>query len=171
MEVLLIVFLIGFLGSLVGSFVSGTVSAITISAMLTLGIPAHSTLGIYRVGILGFRLGGLKEFLQSGNVIKSLVVPLTILGMIGAFLGSFIVISINEEVLEKVIALVILIFIPLTLLNKKLGLVKQQVTKTKKRLGFVSFLFISIWAASFAVGTGIFATYMYLYLFGTTLSR
>ena len=99
---------------------------IAISSLLALGVPAHSALGVYRFGILGFRLGGLKAYIQSGNVIKSLLLPLTILGALGALIGSFFVISVNQDLLEKIIAVVILLFIPLTLLNKNLGVVHQK---------------------------------------------
>ena len=169
MDDLIIIFLIGLIGSMVGSFVSGTVSMMTISSLLAMGIPAHSALGIYRVGILGFRIGGLKEYLKSGNVIKSLVLPLTILGVIGASIGSLLVINVSQELLERIIAVVILIFIPLTLLNRNLGVVRQAVGKKRIAAGHVAYLAVSAWAGSFAIGTGIFATYIYFYLYGTTL--
>jgi len=169
MEELMIIFFIGLLGSVVGSFVSGTVSMLTISSLLAMGIPAHSALGIYRVGILGFRIGGLKDYYKSGNVIKSLLLPLTILGVIGASIGSLFVINVSQEILQNIIAVVILLFIPLTILNKNLGIVRQKVGKKKVAIGHSAYLIVSAWAGSFAIGTGIFMTYIYFYLYGTTL--
>lgn len=169
MEELIIIFFIGLLGSIIGSFVSGTVSMLTISSMLALGIPAHTTLGIYRVGILGFRLGGIKAYFTSGNVIKSLLTPLTILGVIGALIGSFLVININEEILKNIIAIIIIIFIPIALLNKNLGTIHKKVEGSRIWFGHSAYLAVSVWASSVAIGTGIFMTYIYSYFYGATL--
>ncbi len=169
MQELFIVFLIGLVGAGIGSFVSGTVSVLTIAALLTLGIPPIATLGIYRVGIFGFQLGGLKDYAKSKNIEWSLVVPLSIIGAVGAGIGALLVVHFSEELLEKIIGLVILLFIPFTLLNKKLGTEVQVVSKNRTLFGHVCYFLSSIWSGSISIATGIFVSYTMLYFYGLTL--
>ncbi len=163
------IFIIGFAASLFGGLVSGTTSLIAISSLLTIGIPAHGVLAIYRVGLLGLHLGALREYVKAKKVIWGMVVPLSLIAVAGAAIGSNIVINIDETLLRRIIGIIIPLFILVTLINSRLGVVEEEVSLLRKRTGYAAFLLTAIWTTSFAVGAGIFFVYTYMHFFGATL--
>jgi len=166
---LLLIFGIGLASSLLGSFISGGVSAISIAALLAIGLPPHIALGSFRVGVLGFNLGGLREFIKAKQVLWKLLLPLSIIGIAGALIGSNIAVSLNEELLSKVMGLILLLFIPLTLFKPKLGVLKESVGKVKKYIGYFFYFLSTIWSGSVSAGSGLFILYIYMYFFGATI--
>lgn len=166
---LLILFAIGFIASFIGNFVSGGSSLIATSAMLSLGIPPHLAIATQSVGTLGLRLGGLVQFLKAKKVVWKLVLPLSILAFIGSNIGAHILVVTSETFLNKIIGFIILLFIPLSLMKRKLGVEKIQVSKTKECLGYFIYFVISVWTGFFSAGTGIFFLYSYMYFFGLTI--
>ncbi len=166
---LLLLFAIGFIASFVGNFVSGGVSLVGVSAMLFLGIPPHLALATQAVGTLGWRIGGLRQFWKAKKIIWRLVIPLSIIAFIGATIGSHILVATNAAMLNKVISILILLFIPLSLVKKNLGVEKVKTSKAKEYLGYLFYFLASVWCGFFSAGAGIFFLYIYMYFFGLTI--
>lgn len=166
---LLLLFSIGFLASFIGNFISGGISLVGVSSMLFFGMPAHLALATQSVGTLGWRLGGLREFWKAKKIIWNLVVPLAIFAFIGSVIGSHILVSTNEAIINKLVSFVILLFIPVSLVKKNLGVERIVVSKTKKYLGYVCYFLASVWTGFFSAGAGIFFLYIYMYFFGLTI--
>lgn len=166
---LLLLFAIGFVASFVGNFVSGGTSLISISSMLFLGVPPHLAVATQTVGTFGWRLGGLSQFMRANKIVWKLVLPLSILAFIGSTVGAHILVSTSEQLLNKIVGFIILVFIPLSLMNKKLGIEKTEISKPKEYLGYFFYLAVSIWAGFFAAGAGMFFLYIYMYFFSLTI--
>ena len=166
---LLLLFAIGFIASFVGNFVSGGTSLISISSMLFFGIPPHLAVATQSVGTLGWRLGGISQFLKAKKIVWKLVLPLSIVAFIGSTIGAHILVATSEEFLNKVVGFIIFFFIPLSLIKKKLGVEKVEISKTKEYLGYFFYFVVSIWAGLFSAGTGMFFLYVYMFFFGLTI--
>jgi len=166
---LLLLFVVGFIASFVGNFVSGGVSLVGVSSMLFLGIPPHLALATQAVGTLGWRIGGLRQFWQAKKIVWKLVIPLSIIAFIGATIGSHILVVTNAAVLNRVVSILILLFIPLSLFKKNLGVGKVKTSKTKEYFGYLFYFLASIWTGFFSAGAGIFFLYIYMYFFGLTI--
>lgn len=166
---LLSLFVIGLIASFVGNFVSGSTSLLGISSMLFLGIPPHLAVATQTVGTLGWRLGGLREFLKAKKIIWKYVLPLSIIAFIGSTIGAHILVATSEQLLNRIIGFIILLFIPLSLIKKNLGVEKVEVSKIKRYTGYLLYFLVSIWTGFFSAGTGIFFLYIYMSFFGLTI--
>jgi hypothetical protein len=166
---LLLLFAIGFIASFVGNFVSGGTSLIGISSMLFFGVPPHLAVATQSVGTLGWRIGGFREFLKAKKIVWKFVLPLSIIAFLGSTIGAHILIATSEQLLNKIVGFIILLFIPLSLVKKNLGVEKIGVSKTKEYLGYLFYFFIAIWTGFFSAGTGVFFLYVYMFFFGLTI--
>ena len=166
---LLLLFAIGFIASFVGNFVSGGTSLIGISSMLFFGVPPHLAVATQSVGTLGWRIGGLREFSKAKKIVWKFVLPLSIIAFIGSTVGAHILVATNEELLKKIVGFIILLFIPLSLVKKNLGVEKIGISKTKEYLGYLFYFLVAIWTGFFSAGTGIFFLYVYMFFFGLTI--
>jgi len=166
---LVLLFLIGLLSSFFGSFASGTTSMLSLTGLLAFGLPSYTALATHRFGLFGFDLGGIWEYIKHNKIDWHLVPILSAIGIVAAIIGSKIILSIDQELLSKLIGFAVLIFIPIMIFKPQLGLVKVEVTKIKKKLGYFFYFLTTIWGSSFNIGVGIFITYTHLYFFGQTI--
>ena len=166
---LVIVFLIGLAASFIGSFVSGGLSFITLPALLLLGVPAHTAIGTLWIGALGFNLGGLYQYAKNKQVIWSVVPLLTILSVASAIIGSSFILKLEEDLLVRIVGLVVLLLLPILFFAPKLGLEQKQVSKHSSFWGFIVYFLLIVYNASISVGYGLFAVVADMYFFGWTL--
>lgn len=162
----LLLFPLGILASFTGSFLSGGTSLIALSGMLLLGVPTQLSMATYTMGALGWRLGGFWEFYKAKKIVWTHVLPLSALAFIGSNIGARILIYVDESYAKTFIGFALLLFIPLSLLKKDLGVVEVKIGIKRKLLGYLGYLIVSIWAGFFAAGTGIAFLYVYMLLLG-----
>jgi uncharacterized membrane protein YfcA len=165
----IIIFLVGLTAGFVGNFMSGTQSFIALSSLLALGIPAHLSISIHRFGGVGFMSGGFLRYLKGKHIKWEFIIPTIILSVLGTAIGTRLILEINEVFLEKMISILMLVFIPLTLLKKNIGVMEKTVTKTEKKLGYLFYFLLKIWSGIFPFGAGIFFAYNYMYFWGMTV--
>ncbi|MDA8596886.1 sulfite exporter TauE/SafE family protein [Candidatus Pacebacteria bacterium] len=168
MEILL-VFILGILVSLLSSIAVGSLAILSLSGLLALGYAPLSAIGIFKLGGVGFSIGGLIQYFKAKKIVWSLLPPLIATGSAGAIIGTFIIISIDESVIEKIIGFAILLFIPLSIWKPKLGTEHTVVSKGKRLAGHIAYFFTSIWAGSVSIGTGFMVMYSQMYLYGLTI--
>ena len=168
---LLIIFGIGLAASFFGSFMSGGLSMISLSALIAFGFAPHVAIGTFAVGAMGFDIGGLTQYMKKDKVVWSMFWPLTIIGVIASLLGSIWVVKLDTNILTKVIGFSVLIFIPISLYNKKLGIVEKKVTARSKTIGYCLSAPLSFYGASIGVGYGLFSVFNKMYFFGLPLLK
>lgn len=169
LPLLALLFGIGFLASFLGNFISGGASLISVSSLLLVGLPPHLSLATYRVGAFASRLGGIGAFIHAKKVVWKLVLPLSLLALVGSVLGTQLLVATDEELLRKIIGGALILMIPFLFLKKDLGIVSHEVSKHRRLLGFISYFSIAVVSGFFAAGTGIFFLYVYLLFFGLTI--
>lgn len=166
---LLVIAAIGAISAFAGSFMSGGLSLISMPLLLLTGMPPLQAFGILKVGTVGFDIGGFVRYVQEKKVDWSLFIPLTITSVVGGYIGGNILLSLNEELITKLVGFIILCFIPIVLLHKNLGIVPIQVSKKRRWLGHVLSLFAYIYLGSLALGFGIFHSLKQMYFYGLTV--
>ena len=124
---------------------------------------------MYKVGNVGFQLGGLINYLKAEKVLWNYALPLVGIGAVAAFIGGNIVLSVDETLLSKIIGLALFLFVPLSVFNPKLGIVARTVGIKSKTIGYCLYFLSSIWGSSFAIGAGLFNMINQTYFFGMTL--
>ncbi len=166
---LLITAAIGAVSAFAGSFISGGLSLISTPLLLLTGMPALSVFGILKVGTIGFDLGGLLRYIRDKKVDWSLFVPLTITSVVGGYVGANILLSLDEELIKKLVGFSILFFVPVVLIHKDLGVVRVEVSRRKRWMGHVMSFVAYVYLGSLAIGYGIFNSIKQMYFYGLTV--
>jgi len=165
---LTLVFLIGVLGSFIGSVAAGA-GLITVPGLLLLGVPPHISLGSAKFATLGFRIGSFINYFKYKKIIWELVIPWTIIGVVGATIGTLIVVQISQELLEGIVGIALILLLPFLFLKKGTGTVRKKISKRRTWFSHILFFFATVWSGFFSPGTGFFTTYLSVYGYRLTI--
>ncbi len=168
---LLIIALIGAFAAFAGSFMSGGLSLISMPLLLLTGMPPLAAFGALKVGTLGFDIGGLIRYIQEKKVDWSLFVPLTIASVAGGYIGGTLLLSLDEELITRLVGFIMLCFIPIVLFYKNLGIVETKVSRKRRWFGHLMSFVAYIYLGSLALGFGIFHSIKQMYFYGLTVIK
>ena len=163
-----LIFIIGFLGSFIGTISAGA-GIIVFSGLTLLGVPPHVAIATDTFGSIGFRLGSFYNYIKHNKVVWSLVLPLTIMSIVGALIGAQILVEVNEEFLSTLIGIVLLLLLPTIFLKKDVGVVHRVITKTRRRIMHIWYFLLEIWSAFFPPGSGFFVLFLMTKGYGLTI--
>jgi uncharacterized membrane protein YfcA len=167
-----LILILAFLASIVASFIGTTTGGgglLTIPALMYLGLPPQAAIATDRFGSLGQSISAIYKFGKAKKIQWGYTVPLIAISILGAYIGSNILLSINSESLTKIVALILLILLPALFIKKDLGVKHKNTTLLKQTLGFLAYMAIQIFAGFFGGGTGPFVFYTFMAAFGFTI--
>lgn len=129
--------LIGFVAQTVGSSLGMAYSVTCSSVLLAMGIsPAMVSASVHTSEVVNRLVSGLSHF-RFGNVDPDIFKRLAIYGMLGAFVGAFVVTSVPVTVMRPLIAGLLLIMGARILLT---GIRQPEIRRRDTRLGPLGFL-------------------------------
>jgi uncharacterized membrane protein YfcA len=147
----------GILSGFINVF-AGSGSTITLPLLMFLGLPANVANGTNRISILLQSIVAVKSFQNQQILSTKSAWGISIPAMIGSFIGAFLAIEINDDVMDKVIgAMLIMMFFVVLLkpevwikgrkehLNPKPGIIQQ-----------IIFFFIGMYGGFIQAGVGFF---------------
>lgn len=163
-------FLLGFGGAFIGS-IAGGYGLIVLPIMLLLGIPPAVALGTFNFGDLGYKVGGILGFRQHKNLGVSWrdVFILTLIAVPATAIGSLAVVSIDPEILTKLIGVLLFILVPLLFASKNLGITEDRATGKRRVFSHMAFFLTRAWAGFFSPGSGLLETYVKIRGYGYTI--
>lgn len=164
MEILLTI-LIGFAGGFVGSLV-GSGGLITIPFLIFLGLPPQIALATNKLGSAGLALGSTLSFWKSQKIRWEYVKRFIPISIVGAFIGSYMLLNIPDGIINYIIAGIILTILPLVIFNRHMGIKSQTQSSRKQALGYIAFFGYAIFTAFFGAGGGTLVMFITLYFFG-----
>ncbi len=156
---------IGFLGGLIGS-ISGGGGLLTIPNLLFVGLPIDMAIGTSRMAAFGIGAGSFKNFYESKKIIWKLVPMLVAVAVIGAVIGSALVINLKEDTLENITGFMLLLLLPTLFTDKNFGIQDVKAGRTRKISGLLLYFLAMIYGAFFGPGSGILLIYTLVYFFG-----
>jgi uncharacterized membrane protein YfcA len=166
---LVALFFLGLVGSWVGGMISGGVSLVSVTGMLLLGIPPQITMSTYFIGSLGSRIGHFREYYKADKVVWRLVIPLSIATLAGSLLGAHILVSTSDQTATTITNYVLLFFVPLAFIKRRMGVKRIVVSQRRELTGFAIYFLLAIWTSFFAAWAGLLMLYVYLTFFGLTI--
>ena len=146
-------FMAGFINTLAGSG-----SLITLPMLMFLGLPANVANGTNRIAILLQNVVGVGSFRQQKVLNTKMGLWLAIPAVIGSLLGAQIAIELNEEIMEKTIAILLIVMFFL-ILYKPQRWIKGKAGHVEAKpsvFQFIIFFFIGIYGGFIQAGVGIF---------------
>jgi len=166
---LLLLFVIGFIASFIGSLLSGITSVLSLGMMMLTGLPPQVAVATYKFGILGSRIGGLPTYWKAKKIHWGIIIPLCFCAFFGSAIGANILVRTDEALLAKISGVILAIFLFFAVIDRSSGIQRQHVSPTKQFFGYVMYFLMSIWCGFFPAGTGLIFLHIYLLLFGLTI--
>lgn len=146
----------GFLAGLYGVNV-GSGSLLTIPALLFIGLPTQLVIATNRFAIVWGELAGVVGFRKHVKFDRQFALLCGLLGSLGALVGSRIVLSLSENIVNLVVGLLLLLVVGLLLKHKHWGEGAATLPPSKKILMFTIMPFIGLYAGFFGASHGTFS--------------
>ncbi len=152
-ELVLLGIFVGFVNTL-----SGSGSLLTLPFLISLGLPANVANGTNRIAILLQNVVGVGNFKKQKVFEFKEAIWLTIPAVIGAILGAFFAVKISDDVMQKIIAAILVFMFFLLIFKPKMWLREQaKDLKTKPNtVQFVVLFFVGIYGGFIQAGVGLF---------------
>lgn len=146
-------FMVGFINTLAGSG-----SLISLPLLMFLGLDANVANGTNRIAILLQNVVGVASFKQQKVLDTNTGIRLAIPAVIGSFIGARIAVELDDEIMSKVIGVVLVIMIIPILIKPKQWLKGKEQLLSKKNLIIQSvfFFLIGVYGGFIQAGVGIF---------------
>ena len=152
-----LIFGAGFFAGVINMY-AGSGSLISLSAMIFVGIPASIANGSNRVAIVLQNVVGVRGYQQKRLLDFDYAWKVAIPGMIGSAVGASISVSLNEELLRRIIGFIMLGMLVVLFINPK-RLIEGKGDKVGKEptwKDYLLFFVIGIYGGFIQAGIGVF---------------
>jgi hypothetical protein len=157
LSTILILLIFGVLAGFVNT-VSAAGSLIAVPSLIFGGLPATDANATNRIGVLFQNMAAVYGFRSKGVRGDNYMWWLALAAIPGAILGALFAVKIDAFLLNKILAILMVVFIFITLFNplKPTEKVTPRLDTRHKVAGFVSYFFIGIYGGFIQAGTGFF---------------
>ena len=162
------VFAAGLASSVVGTMVGGG-SLLSIPVLIFLGVPPQVAIATDRFAGIGAAAAALYGYSGAGKVAWHHVPTLCLLSVAGALIGSTILIRIAPEILQPVIAFLIVALLPVLLLKRDLGVASREVSRGRLIAGLLLYFVVQIVSGFFHGGMGTVIFFILMAFVGLTI--
>ncbi|MBN1821894.1 MAG: sulfite exporter TauE/SafE family protein [Prolixibacteraceae bacterium] len=148
---------VGFIAGFINT-VAGGGSTLTLPLLMFLGLPASVANGTNRIAILLQNVIGVNTFRKNKVLNLSTDYKLAMPAIIGSIIGAFIAVEINESILEKVIAGLMVLMLVIIVAKPDVW-VKERVGEVEPKPGilqYVIFFLIGLYGGFIQMGVGFF---------------
>jgi len=166
---LVLIFVVGVIAGPFGSLVGGE-SSFIIPFLIFLGLPPHNAIATNRFGLTGGLIASWYKFHQKRMIDYKIGFSVAIPALIGSVVGANLVLQVNEALLKKVIAIIIMTILALIVARPRLGIEKtERAIKTYQwASGAIGSFFIGAYGGFCGAGAGTLFSYLLIILFGQT---
>jgi len=163
-----IAFFLGFLASFVGT-TTGGIGLLVVPALIVLGFPPHTAIGTTRFAVFAGDIVSLDRLNRAGKADRTIALPILLFSLVGAVIGSVILLRTPGPLAEKLLGVFILATLIFTILQRDVGLRAGKPPTTGRKLaGYSLMFFLSILAAYFSAAIGILGRTTLMTFFGQT---
>lgn len=136
---------------------------ISVPFLIFLGMSADVAVATDRLAGLGAGISALIKYRAANRIVWQFVPMLTLTSLVGALIGASILITAGEEAVETALGILMIALLPIVLLSRKLGVVRQRTTRAVVVSGVGLYFLVQVLAGFFGAGTG---TLIFLILMG-----
>jgi uncharacterized protein len=162
-----VVCLVGLVMGVWGAILGSTMFVL-VPLLNYLGLPIHAAIGTAKLSIVGREIMPIFVFRRSRLINARQVVPLCIAAAISAHLGALLAVSLDGEVLKKVVGVSMATMSLIALYKKDMGVQETKVEFTFRHdlLNLFCGVLIGFYTGIFGGGTNIFIIFLLVYLSG-----
>ncbi|MDB0439822.1 sulfite exporter TauE/SafE family protein [Clostridioides difficile] len=157
----------GFIAAFVDSIAGGG-GLISMPVLMAIGVPIHLAIGTNKFAASAGCISSAYRYAKSGKTNSELLKKLVPFTIIGSILGVKCVLSINENILNVLVVVMILIVAIYTFVSKNLGQEDrfEGINKKNLRLGMLMAFIMGFYDGFFGPGTGTFLTFGFIKIYG-----
>ncbi|MFA7653605.1 MAG: sulfite exporter TauE/SafE family protein [Candidatus Magasanikbacteria bacterium] len=159
--------LIGCLASFIGSMVGGG-GLINITLLILVGVPPSVAIATSKFAGVASAGSSFTKYAKDKQIVWKYVAILVILSLLGAVIGSELLIVTDAKILKAIVTILLLIPIPLILFSKKSGLNIITTSILKKIIGSLLYFGAGIYGGFFGGGSGILTISSLVFGYGLT---
>ena len=159
---------IAFTVSIVTVSIGGT-SLITVPVLIWLGMVSKNAIAANMFALIFLSIFGAVGFRKEIRPTQNKMIPLfLILTICGSFIGANLMLTIDEDILKKIIAVIICIIAVSLFFKKDLGIHerKGKLSKMKFFIGTLSVFILGVYGGFFSGGYVSLLTYIFILVFG-----
>lgn len=135
--------------------IAGGGSLITLPLMIFMGLPSAEANASNRVAIFLQNIFSVAGFKSKGVSVFPFAAWVAVSATLGAIVGSMIAVDINDELFNRILAIVMLLVIGITVFNPKFSTKTEELlTKGNTKTSVVLFFFIGIYGGFIQAGIG-----------------
>ncbi len=162
---IIIVLIAGFFGGFFGAQVGGG-AMVTLPALLFLGISPGLAIGTNIISGWFINIAATVKYWRSKKIDFQLVIPLSLIALMGSFVGSNLVISINEYILNKIVPFFFIILIFVLIFRKPKATPKvKKVNKKAIVIAYPLAFILGVYGGFFLVGVTTFFILLLAFVF------
>ncbi|TNE31927.1 MAG: sulfite exporter TauE/SafE family protein [Alphaproteobacteria bacterium] len=165
--------LVACVGLVIGFFAPLTASGgfLVVAFLLALGLPPQTAIACAMFASIGSASMSFMRLQRDGKVVRSFLLPMIALTVIGNATGSFIVVNMPEEMLRKIVGVLMIFAASIIAFQTKLGVETRQTTRPKTAMGLFLYTLCSVYAGFFVGGSGVMQRFIALTFFGFTIMQ
>lgn len=110
-------FVLGFLGNLIGTLAGGA-GLITIPAMMLSGFPVHLSIGVNKFASVVACLANVLQIIRGKLISEKTLISAAVFGIIGGIVGGIIASNMEEQTLNVVVIILLFFALVLTIVRK-----------------------------------------------------
>lgn len=136
--------------------VAGGGSMLSLPLLMFLGLPANVANGTNRIAILLQNIVGANTFRKNKVLDLKSDYRLAVPAIVGSIIGAFIAVELNEELMHRIIAIV-MVFMLIIVILKPESWVKSKVGQKQAKptiLQYIIFFFIGVYGGFIQLGVG-----------------
>jgi uncharacterized membrane protein YfcA len=160
--------ILGVMGAIIGSTLLILVPLLTL-----LGMPIQTAIGTSKVSVIGREIVPAVYFHGRKLVKLGMAIPFSISAVITSYYGSVVAVSLNENILEKIVAVCMCLISLIMFTNPKIGLREKAIETTPMHLlaSIVLGALIGFYTGIFGGGANVFIIFGFVLIFGNEFLR
>ena len=158
MQIVIIAF-VAFLASLLSSMSGAGAAMLTTPVWLSLGFPLPVAIASNQLNGAGWTLIAARNYLRGRVLDWPLIRAMVCFGLVGAYAGTLLVRNVDEQILKRVVGLIIISLVAMVALNPSLGREEAGPRLSRLATGVLAFP-LGAYESFFGSGNGLFTSFL-----------
>jgi len=164
-----IISLVGILMGAMGAIIGSTL-LVLVPMLSFLGLPIQTAIGTAKISVVGREVVPAVYFQSHRLVTLKLTVPFSVAAILASYLGSVVAVSLQANLLEKIVAVCMVSISLIILFNPHIGLKEKNIKRTFVHASISALLggFVGMYTGIFGGGANVFIIFGFIFIFGNT---
>ena len=146
----------------------GGAGLITTPSLIFLGLSPQAAIATDLFAMFGGRLGGLIGLRDRSGIESRFSWIIASIAGLGSLAGTMVLISVDEQMMKKMLGVFLLLILALLILRPKIGIESQQPSRLRRNFGYLVFYLVGAWGGFIGAGFATLGSTSLLVIFRKT---